>query len=141
MAMQLVLCAAALSLFFGSARPAIANDETIIQQVSGNGTRSLRPFSVEGQWELRWDLKGQSFAVYLKQSDDEPVGLTPMVSQKKPGNGSTFYPKSGSFYLRIIAEGDWAVTVAQLEKLTNAPQFSSPTPSSSRKLPVNHDTQ
>ena len=134
MAMRFIVYAAVLGLFVNNTSPAVANDETVIQQVSGNGTRSLRPFSVEGQWELRWDLKGQSIEVYLKQSDGEPVGLTPMASQKKPGAGSTFYPKSGSFYLRILSDGDWTVTVVQLGTVADAPQLApsaSPSPKAS----------
>lgn len=113
---------AALPFFLLSSMPlAAASEETIVQQVSANGTRSLRPFTVQDQWELRWDLKGQSIEVYLKQLDGEFVALTPIASQKKPGPGSTFYPKGGSFYLRIIAEGDWTTTVVQLSKVAPTP--------------------
>ena len=33
--------------------PAYAADEQIIQQVSANGTRNLRPFTVKDGWEIR----------------------------------------------------------------------------------------
>ncbi len=110
----------------GNILPAFSADELIIQQASANGTRSLKPFTVQDGWELRWDLTGQAIEVYLNQPDGEPVELQPMASQKNPGSGSTFYPRGGSYYLRIVADGDWTVTVVQLEKDSTPASASGP---------------
>lgn len=126
-----VVYVAVLGVLMHGMSLAAANGRTVIQEASGNGTRSLQPFSVDGQWELQWDLKGQSIEVYLRQSSGELVSVTPMAAQKKPGKGSTFYPQGGYFYLRVIADGDWTLSVVQLGRPGHVPQSSALTPSPS----------
>jgi len=90
--------------------PTLAED--ILQRESATGSRNLRPFTVKDGWELRWDAKGPSFSVSLYRPNGDPVdGL---ASQQKPGSGSSFYPKGGTYYLSIISGGDWTITVVQL---------------------------
>lgn len=86
--------------------------EEILQQASANGTRNLRPFTVKDGWELRWDTKSPMFTVMLHSTTGELVDT--LATQMQPGPGVTYYPKGGTYYLQIIASGDWTVTVIQL---------------------------
>ncbi len=92
----------------------LAADEQIIQKISGNGTRSTRPFTVADRWEIRWEGNGDSLQIYEHRPNGEPVSFAPAATQSKPGTGSTYRPKGGDFYLRILANGDWTITVVQL---------------------------
>lgn len=93
---------------------AFAAEEQIIQQFTGNGTRSTRPFTVQDRWELRWDARGTSLQIYEVKPDGEPISLAPAASQTKPGSGSSYRPKGNTLYLRILSDGDWTITVVQL---------------------------
>lgn len=86
--------------------------EEVLQRESANGSRNLRPFTAKDGWELRWDAKGESFTVSLYAMNGDPVDN--LASQHKPGSGSSYYPKAGTYYLSIISGGDWTVTVVQL---------------------------
>ncbi|MBS0178506.1 MAG: hypothetical protein JSR20_07060 [Nitrospira sp.] len=89
-----------------------ASAEEVLQRESANGSRNLRPFTVKDGWELRWDAKGATFSVSLYKLNGDPVDQ--LASQQKPGPGASFYPKGGTYYLSIIAGGDWTVSVVQL---------------------------
>lgn len=93
---------------------AIGSSEQLVIKVSANGTRNLQPFTVQDRWELRWNVKGESFSVMLFSAEGEPRGLLPIASQDGPGQGSTYYPKGGSYYLKILAKDDWTISVVQL---------------------------
>jgi hypothetical protein len=105
-----------MTLFLFLSIPAVlqAVDERTIQETSANGTRNTRPFTVQDRWELQWDAKGESFLVMLFTDTGERQGLLPIVRQEGPGKGESFYPKGGSYYLKILAKGDWTVRVVQL---------------------------
>ena len=92
----------------------VAAEELAVFSQSANGTRNTRPFTVADRWELRWDTKGTKLVVYLFTADGEAQGLLPMVTQDKPGASSSYYPKAGSYYLKVIADGDWTISVVQL---------------------------
>jgi hypothetical protein len=40
-------------------RAGAAGDAQVVQQVSANGQRNLRPFTVKDKWEIQWDAKVQ----------------------------------------------------------------------------------
>lgn len=92
----------------------LAANEQIVFTHSANGTRNTRPFTVTDRWELRWDTKGEKLAIFLFTADGESQGMLPMVTQNKPGSDSSYYPKAGSYYLKVVTDGDWTVTVVQL---------------------------
>jgi hypothetical protein len=89
-----------------------AGDGQVIQQVSANGERNLRPFTVKDKWELQWDSKGSMLAITVYKADGTLFDVGPM--QKGPGNGSSYQPKGGNYYLKVSGSGDWTVTVVQL---------------------------
>lgn len=90
-----------------------ANEQVIFSQ-SANGTRNTRPFTVNDRWELRWDVKGPKLTVYLFTAAGEAQGMLPIVTQDKPGSSSSYYPKGGSYYLKVITDSEWTISVVQL---------------------------
>ena len=107
----------------GIASSSWAIAERVILQLSASGMRHTRPssasraiahFTVKDRWELRWDVKGDDFEVRLFAGARDPKGLQPLASQKGPGQGSMFYPKGGSYSLKVTANAEWTVSVVQL---------------------------
>ena len=96
------------------AAPVWAAEEQVVFSQSANGTRNTRPFSVADRWELRWDVKGSTLAIFLFGADGERKGVLPIVTQNKPGSSNSYYPMAGSYYLKVVTEGDWTITVVQL---------------------------
>ena len=104
-----------LLALMGTGMPANALEtERTVIELSGNGSRNTRPFTVSERWELRWDLKTDHFAVHLYTATGERQGMLPIATQDRPGRGATFRPDGGTFYLKIIAKGDWEISVVQL---------------------------
>lgn len=93
-------------------------EEQIVQKLSANGSRSLRPFEVKPHWEIRWDSKqGIVVAVMRVDADPkDPIAKLPVASgsQMTPGSGSTYVEPGGHYYLQITSMGDWTITVVQL---------------------------
>ena len=89
-----------------------ADSETVVQDSSGNGIRTLRPFEVEDNWEIRWAAQG-SLSIYVKQLDK--AGADVATSQKGAGTGATWRPRGGRFYLEVNGTSDWTVRVVQLQ--------------------------
>lgn len=87
-------------------------DEQVVFELSANGSRNTRPFIVKDRWELRWKLNGEIIGIMIKHADGKYFATG--GEQNKPGEGSSFQPKGGTFYLDITGMGDWTVTVVQL---------------------------
>ena len=93
----------------------ISND-LIISKYSGNGMQTTRPFVAKTSWEMQWDTKAEDFMmfqVYLYDGDGNLVGV--VANQTKPGKGSFYNPKKGTFYLSINAIGDWEIKIVAVE--------------------------
>jgi len=101
-----------LAFIVAWAAPAWSADEQIVISQSANGSRSTRPFTVHDRWEIRWDAKADHFSVTLFSATGDI--LDSLASQRKPGTGSTFYPKGGAYFLKVISGGDWTISVVQL---------------------------
>jgi hypothetical protein len=71
-----------------------AGDGQVIQQVSANGQRNLRPFTVTDKGELQWDSKGSILAITVYKADGTLFDVGPM--QKGPGSGSSYQPRAGT---------------------------------------------
>jgi hypothetical protein len=94
----------------------LARDEQIIQQVSGKLHQHLEPFTINDDWELRWDYKGEVgndlFQIVLQSTPtDVPVDV---VTQKGSGQGTKHQKKGGTYYLKVVSMGKWTITVVQL---------------------------
>lgn len=96
----------------GSLSEVVAEDGQVIQQVSANGQRNLRPFTVKDKWEIQWNSKGELLSISIYKPDGELFSAGAM--QQNPGSGSSYQPKGGEYYLHVSGMGDWTVTVVQL---------------------------
>jgi len=91
-------------------------DEPLIKSYSGNGMQTTRPFVAKTPWEMQWDTKAEGFMifqVYLYDGDGNLVGVA--ANQTKPGKGSFYNPKKGTFYLTINAMSDWEIKIVTVE--------------------------
>jgi hypothetical protein len=91
---------------------AFAEEEQIIQQLTANGSRTTRPFTVKDGWEVRWTAD-KDLSVYLLDAQGQPLqSLGHSIGQ---GAGATYHAKGGTYCLRILSNAlNWTVTVVQL---------------------------
>jgi len=91
-------------------------EDLIIGEYSGNGMQTTRPFVAKTTWEMQWDTKAEDFMlfqVYLYDGDGNLVGV--VANQTKPGKGSFYNPKKGTFYLTINAIADWEIKIVEVK--------------------------
>ncbi len=99
--------------------PFSSDSPRIITQFSGTGSCTTRPFTVSDGWEIQWSYKANNilggigiFSVDLY--DDSGKLLDTVAMQQKSGEGSSYNPRGGKYYLKIDAIGDWKVKIIQL---------------------------
>jgi hypothetical protein len=95
----------------------LSAEEVSVLNLSANGARNTRPFSVKDHWEIRWNNADTMLMVtVLRAHANGALESLPVAtgSQFKPGVGSTYIEKGGDYYLNINASGDWTITVVQL---------------------------
>ena len=91
-------------------------DDPIIKRYSGNGMQTTRPFVAKTPWEMQWDTKAEGFMifqVYLYDGEGNLVGVA--ANQTKPGKGSFYNPKKGTFYLTVNTMSDWEIKIIVVE--------------------------
>jgi len=93
-------------------------EDPIIKEYSGTGAQTTRPFVTNGPWEIQWDAKDDGtgfivFSIALYDKNGNPIGL--IANQTKPGKGSFYNPKKGTFYLGINATYDWEIKIVEVE--------------------------
>jgi hypothetical protein len=95
--------------------PAQADARTVVEEASGSGNKVIGPFRVQNAWELHWDFKGPLLQIFVNQTD-APLPNLPVDDAKQdgPGQGYERQEKSGTFYLKVVAQGEWTITVVQL---------------------------
>jgi len=103
----------------------LAVADEIIQQTNANGSRNLRPFTVADNWEIQWDSKA-GIHIGIHRPDGELVAEG--GSSMKPGQGNSYHPRRGTYYLEVTSMDDWTVTVTQLS--SNHPDADASTSSS-----------
>ena len=87
-------------------------DDTIIDEFSGSGSKTTRPFTFETAWEIYWESKdGISITLY----DKEGNFVESVASQLEAGKGWTYNPKKGKFCLNIFSMGDWKIKIIAIE--------------------------
>ena len=92
----------------------IAFSDTVIKSFSGTGMQTTRPFEVNGPWECQWKAKGMLFQIELYTADGSLVNI--IANQLGSGNGSSYQPKGGKYYIEINSIGDWKVNIVQISK-------------------------
>jgi len=112
--MRFMVLGSLIVCFLLAAHPmvAAAEDGQVIQQISANGQRNLRHFTVKDKWEIQWDSKGSLLTITIYKADGKMFDSGPM--QQGPGRGSSYQPKGGEYYLGVQGTGEWTVTVVQL---------------------------
>ncbi|MDR9367238.1 MAG: hypothetical protein RI575_18025 [Balneolaceae bacterium] len=85
------------------------SSDKYIAKFSGNGGKNTRPFSPNGAWEIKWDAKGDLFQLYLYSEDGDLIGVP--ANQQGAGTGTSYQPKSGSYYLQVNALGEWEIEI------------------------------
>jgi hypothetical protein len=83
----------------------------VVLKKSANGSRTLRPFTVQDGWEARWESTAD-ISLYLLNEKGDPIES--LASTKKAGNGSTYHQKGGRHSIKIISLGEWTVSVVQV---------------------------
>lgn len=87
----------------------------VLLELEGTDEAISDHFEVKGNWELRWESRGQGpFSVELFTDDGTSRGI--IVQGEGGEEGSAFASEEGRFSLLITAEGPWAIRV-----LGNAP--------------------
>jgi len=91
-------------------------DDTIIASYSGSGMKNTRPFIAKTSWEIQWDIKTEGFMMFSITLHDEDGNYVDLAAnQTKPGKGSYYSPKKGTFYLSINAIGDWEIKIVAVK--------------------------
>jgi opacity protein-like surface antigen len=107
--MRLFLLIALIGISMSS--PAYAAEEQVIQEASSSGNQHLPSIAVPDNWEIRWDLKGQSLTVHLYDGEGHHVGIA--GKQQGPGKGTAVQRQGGTYVLKVEADGEWTVIVVQ----------------------------
>jgi len=88
--------------------------EISVVNLSGAGMTITRPFKVNGPWEIQWDVSGSFFAVTIYKADGSLFDIG--GSQQGAGKGSSYQPKNGNYYLKIMAAGNWELKIVEIRK-------------------------
>ena len=95
-----------------STRIALAED-VLVAEYSGKGYQVMRPFTVQGPWEVQWTSDGGAFAVYVADESDSTGDL--IANQSGGGSGSSYRPEGGSYYLKIEGSGQWQIKIVAIK--------------------------
>ncbi|MEX2530048.1 MAG: hypothetical protein WD960_04680 [Gemmatimonadota bacterium] len=95
-----------------------AQDGRVIQSFSGSGGTNTRPFSVGPGWEIQWDAQGSIFQLYLYSGDGEMLGVP--ANQQAAGEGTSYQPTGGEYYLQVNAIGTWKIDIVQVAEQTRS---------------------
>lgn len=86
------------------------SDAIIIASFNGNGIKNTRPFKTDGPWEIHWKASGSIFQVYLHSLNGDLVEV--LASQSESGDGSSYCPKRGEFYLNVNTNDNWTIHIS-----------------------------
>ena len=81
---------------------------------SGSGTTTTRPFSVTGEWELKWKSKG-FLAVHLYNLESRLNEKLMFVYTAEGGKGASYHADAGTFFLNIVATEPWSLSILELK--------------------------
>ena len=104
---------------------------TVVKEFSGSGGKNTRPFTVKEGWEIQWDAQGSIFQLFLYSANGNMIGVS--ANQQGSGEGSSYQPKGGEYYLQVNAVGNWTIRIVQTNQESSrvkANKNESPTTSS-----------
>jgi hypothetical protein len=88
-------------------------DSHVIVSLSGNGIKNSKSFTADGPWEVQWNTNSDSgISIYLYDATNGEI-IENLASQPGPGEGSSYYPQPGQYYLSIISGGAWEIKIIQ----------------------------
>ena len=90
---------------------AFASEEQVVTELTGNGSRTTRPFTVKDGWEVRWTATNE-LSLFLLDAQGQP--LEALGHSMGDAGGTTYHAKGGTYSLRISSNAHWTVTVVQL---------------------------
>jgi hypothetical protein len=85
--------------------------QEVVESFSGSGIKNTKPFTVSDSWEVSWDANGSIFQIYLYDAGGSMEGV--LANQQGPGEGSSYQPTPGRYYLKINAIGSWSVEITE----------------------------
>ena len=85
--------------------------EEVVFELSANGSRTTRPFTVQDRWEVQW-TSDRSIGLFTVDDKGQPVAE--IANASGPGKGSSYQAKGGTVSIQIISGGKWTITVVQL---------------------------
>lgn len=89
-----------------------AGEERVVQEFSGSGQHTTRPFTVDDGWEIQWDFTGDILQIYI---NDDSGGLAGVAANEQgESNGSAYQARGGTYHLEMNAMGQWTVRVVEL---------------------------
>lgn len=91
----------------------VVAQDSVVQSFSGSGGKNTRPFEVKDGWEIQWDAKGSIFQLFLYTEKGDLEGLP--ANQQGPGEGSSYQPKAGIYYLQVNALGNWTINIVPVK--------------------------
>jgi len=80
---------------------------------TGSGGKNTRPFKTTGPWEIQWHADGDIFQLFLYSASGEMVGVP--ANQQGSGDGSSYQPKKGNYYLQVNAIGNWSIRIVPVK--------------------------
>jgi hypothetical protein len=80
---------------------------------SGLGARAIRPFTVDGPWEVTWDARGDYFGLFLHDANGDLVDVS--ANQSGPGSSSSYHPRGGTYYFDVNALGSWTMRIERVD--------------------------
>ena len=102
---------------------------------TGTGPQKTRLFSVEDGWKIRWETESPTFKLSAHGSARRPyVGPTnereevlrwfeatqPIVlANSTSKHGTAVHPLGGTFYLKIVANGQWSIHLKTIKDTKN----------------------
>ena len=105
------------------AKPTVPPKWTTTHTFSGTGSKHTATFTAPDDWKILWKCDPASFDVPYNviievdnASDSSPLDL-PVNTTCKAGNtsDSSEEHQGGSVYLNVTSEGDWTITIQELQ--------------------------
>jgi hypothetical protein len=98
----------AVSLLLGQGRVGSEPGSTLVE-MHGDGNAVSERFDARPGWSIAWENSGQYFS-YTIHGD---VEFGQVITQNGPGSGVTTPVPSGNFFIEVVAQGPWSITVTQ----------------------------
>jgi len=112
--MKKVICSIAMFGFLWWGSPGLGTTG-VVERATGTGNKVLGPFTVTDRWEVQWDFDGVALQIFVNQKDSLYPNLPVDEStQEGSGRGSSRHEMGGTYYLKVVAQGSWTITVVDL---------------------------